>query len=115
MKVLFDTSVVVYMLQTPTNLIEQLNATFGTVEFTTITPVIRELRGLEKGGRVASRYTSFRWDNIIDMGGRADDELVNISVNMGMPVITLDLPLARRLKEAGATCYTLSKNRLIRY
>ena len=115
MKVLFDTSVVVYMLSTPNNLTDQLNAAFGLVEFITITPVIRELKGLKRDGRVASRYTNFRWDNIIEIDGQADDALVNVSVDMDMPVITLDLDLARRLKEAGASCYTLSGNKLIRY
>lgn len=109
MEILADTSFLVYLLTTPSFTIDALEDELGSVELVVTRSVMRELKGLSRSKRI--KVEALKLKRVLDYNGRADDDIVAAAVKEGLPVITMDMKLAKRVKEAGGRCYVLHQGR----
>ncbi len=111
MKVIFDTSFIILIAQGPSPLYQQLVDIYDKVDPVVTRSVLRELDIVSKRKRV--NISGFSFKEIVEYNGNADDDILKLASERKIPVITMDLELAKRLRSKGLVCLTGSNNRLI--
>ncbi|MGC8557922.1 MAG: hypothetical protein ACP5NC_02875 [Nitrososphaeria archaeon] len=111
MKVIFDTSFIVVITEGPSPLYRQLINIYDKVDPVVTRSVIRELNEVSKRKRI--NIMAFKPAEIVEYDKNADDDIVKLANERRLPVVTMDIELAKRLRSNGITCLTGSKNRLI--
>ncbi len=113
MKVIFDTSFIIYLLEKPSAVIDRIIDEIGIPEITVPNSVIRELERLSKKRKILKNYRLLNIETFKEFDANADDDILNLALKTKYPVFTLDLELAKRLSELGLSCYTLSNDKIV--
>ncbi|MGC9208389.1 MAG: hypothetical protein ACP5GH_00820 [Nitrososphaeria archaeon] len=112
MKVIFDTSFIVYVLEKPTDVLNQIVDQLGMPEIVVPKSVIRELRGISMSKKFVRNFTALRMQVVEDMDDGADNDILELCKKTGYPVFTLDGELMKRLSDLALPCYTVFDERL---
>jgi len=113
MKVIFDTSFIIYLLEKPSNVLDRIVDEIGMPEITVPKSVIVELEKLSKKRKIIKNYRLLRVESFEEFNKNADDDILKLALKTKYPVFTLDLELARRLSDLGLPCYTLSNDKIV--
>ncbi|MFP3132642.1 MAG: hypothetical protein RXO71_01850 [Nitrososphaeria archaeon] len=113
MKVIFDTSFIIYLLEKPSNVLERIVDEIGMPEITVPKSVIVELERLSRKKKIIKNYKLLRIESFEELNKNADEDILKLALKTRYPVFTLDLELARKLSELGLPCYTLSNNKVV--
>ncbi len=113
MKVIFDTSFIIYLLEKPSFVLDRIIDEMGMPEITVPNSVIRELEKLSKKKKILKNYRLLNIETFKEFNGKADDDILNLALKTKFPVFTLDLELAKRLSELGLPCYTISNDKIV--
>ncbi len=113
MKVIFDTSFIIYLLEKPSFALDRIIDEIGMPEITVPNSVIRELEKLSKKKKIIKNYRLISMEVFKEFNGNADDDILNLAQKTKYPVFTLDLELAKKLSELGLQCYTLSNDKIV--
>lgn len=113
--VLLDANALLMPFQFRVNLESELRRLLGDPAIAVPTPVVSELRILSERDRnakaalrLANRYRT------MEAAGSADDALLDLAVQHGAAVVTLDQPLLERLRAAGVPrIFLRSRNHLV--
>jgi len=111
MKIIFDTSFIILIAQGPNPLYQQLINIYDKVEPVITRSVLRELEAVSKRKRI--NLSGFKYNELVEYDGKADDDILKLASERRIPVVTMDLELAKRLRSKGLVCLTGSNNRLI--
>jgi len=116
--VLLDTSILIYLVETPSSFLEGLTGSLGKVEFAVTDSVLGELKGLaaSRGARAKKAKGALSYAQGLKsypVGGEADDSLVKLALRERAVVATLDGELASSLRRKGIPVATLSGDRLL--
>lgn len=114
MKVIFDTSFIVYLLEKPSTVFEQLIDKVGYPEIIAPESVYSELVRLSKRKKVVRKFKELKIDFVKGKKNKADEDLIELSRETGYPVFTLDLELAKKLAKEGLPCFTVADERLVK-
>ncbi|MEM0075134.1 MAG: PIN domain-containing protein [Nitrososphaerota archaeon] len=117
MIVLLDTSILLILEQKHINL-QAIHEILGSYEFAVPTSVLEELEVISsrngKKGKLAKAALSFASTlQKVNTSEDADTSLITLAKEYNAAVATMDDELIRRLKRAGITVLTLSKDRFI--
>lgn len=113
MKVIFDTSFIIYILEKPSFVLDKIIDEIGMPEITVPSSVIRELEKLSSKKKILKNYKLLNIETFKEFNGNADDDILKLALKTKYPVFTLDLELAKRISKIGVPCYTLSDNKLV--
>ncbi len=112
MLVLMDTSILMYLAETPSSFVDELRAKVGSVEFAVPDAVLRELASLSGSGGVRGKRARLalvyaRTLRGLPRGGEADDALISLAQEREAYVATLDRELAHSLRRKGIPVATM--------
>jgi rRNA-processing protein FCF1 len=118
LRVLLDTSVLIFLVERPSSFLEELDARLGRVELSVPAAVVRELEGLTqgRGGKAKKAKEALAFAErlrIVEYPGEADDAIVSIAQQEGAIVGTLDRELLDSLRRKGVAVATLRGHRLL--
>lgn len=120
LKVLFDSSFLIAVMERPTTWREDILERVGAFEGVVIEPVYSELRNLAAGGGRRSGFARLAL-GLLDDGklrlertnaGRADEELVSYALQEGAVVASIDAALIKRLEALHVPVLSLSRGRV---
>jgi rRNA-processing protein FCF1 len=116
--VLLDTSILIFLVETPSTFLDELRAKMGDVEFSVPDSVIGELKGLAGSRGVKARKAKLALSYATGLksmkhGGEADDALVSLAQENGAVVATLDKSLVSSLRRRGVMVATVKGHRLL--
>ena len=118
MLVLLDTSIIIFLAETPSTFLDELGSKLGSVELSVPDSVIAELKGLARSRGVRSKKAKLALSyaaglKSLKLGGEADDALVSLAQENGAVVATLDKALVSSLRRRGVMVATLKGHRLM--
>jgi rRNA-processing protein FCF1 len=118
MLVLLDTSILLFLVETPSTFLDELKAKLGSVELSVPDSVIGELRGLagSKGAKAKKAQLALSYATklkCLEHGGEADDALVALAQENQAAVATLDKNLVSSLRRRGVMVATAKGHRLL--
>lgn len=114
MKVIFDTSFIIYLCEKPSAAFKELEDLVGKVEPILPSSVFEELKRLVKRKRSAKlALEAFKGIEVVKEEGPADKAIINLARRLKVPVATLDKELASKLREEGIAYFTVKDDRII--
>ena len=114
MKVIFDTSFMIYICEKPSSILEEMEEALGKVEPVLPSPVVEELKRISRRKKSAKTALKAAQDmEVVKTMGPADRAIVNLAKELKAPVATLDLELASLLRKEGITYFTVKDDHLI--
>lgn len=114
LKVIFDSSFLIYICEKPSTLLSEMEEAIGKVEPLIPKPVLRELKALARRKRSAVlALEKAEKMEVVGCKGPADEAIVKLAKDLGLPVATLDLKLASLLRKEGIAYFTAKDDHLV--
>jgi len=115
LKVVFDTSFIIYICQKPSSVMREMEDILGKVEIVVPSPVYNEVKRLakrKKPAKVALEKLS-KDAEIVEHEGPADKAIIDVARRLKAPIATTDLSLAAKLRREGLPYFTVKDDHLV--
>ena len=122
MEIILDTNALIYAAKYKVDILREIRTKFGLTAVSVPTSVLDELKMLAKTAEKATdrdaawlAYQIVREKKIIEkkMQGTVDDAILDYAVKNKAAVLTNDIRLKAKLKEAGIKVYLIRQKKLI--
>lgn len=114
LKVIFDTSFVIYICKKPSTVFREMEDLMGKIEPVLPSPVLKELKRLARRKKPAKlALEALKRMEVVEVEGPADRAIINLAKRLKVPVATLDRELTSILRKEGIPYFTVKDDHLI--